>query len=407
MFILAYTIFGALLLLIVTPFLFIFLPFNEVLQRLGLVKPPKLQNALWFHAASVGEANAVKPLLIALKQQQPSYSIVVTTMTRTGLNTVKSIKEVDYSTIIPFDLLLLLIPFIKRVNPKAIFIVETELWPALLYSAKSQKIPVAIINGRISDRSVSRYQFLLPLLRSFFMSVKLVGAQSDLDVNRFKELDFKTVVNTHNLKFSLNLPEQNRDADRQEWSIAEDDFVVVWGSSRPGEEGIIRAILPKLQERIQKLKIIIAPRHLNRLAEVQEIFKDQKLSLLSEMKTDYDVMIIDSLGILCRAYSLADIAIVGGSFENFGGHNPLEPAFYSIPTIIGNYHSSCRQVVKELKDNGGIVVSDKETLLDEILRLYDSPIDREHLGANGKKTLEQNHHTLDENISLIQRVLSD
>ncbi|MFA5498298.1 MAG: glycosyltransferase N-terminal domain-containing protein [Candidatus Cloacimonadia bacterium] len=407
MFILAYTIFGTLLLLIVTPFLFIFLPFNEVLQRLGLIKPPKFQNALWFHAASVGEANAVKPLLIALKQQQPSYSIVVTTMTSTGLNTVKSIKEVDYSTIIPFDLLLLLIPFIKRINPKAIFIVETELWPALLYSAKSQKIPVAIINGRISDRSVSRYQFLLPLLRSFFMSVKLVGAQSDLDVNRFKELDFKTVVNTHNLKFSLNLPEQNRDADRQEWSIAEDDFVIVWGSSRPGEEGIIRAILPNLQERIQKLKIIIAPRHLNRLAEVQEIFKDKKLTLLSEVKADYDVMIIDSLGILCRAYSLADIAIVGGSFENFGGHNPLEPAFYSIPTIIGNYHSSCRQVVKELKDNGGIVVSDKETLLDEILRLYDSPIEREHLGTNGKKTLEQNHHTLDENISLIQRVLSD
>jgi 3-deoxy-D-manno-octulosonic-acid transferase len=244
---------------------------------------------------------------------------------------------------------------------------------------------------------------MMPLFQDVFRHILAVGAQSPLDVERFKKLGFKTVENTHNLKFSLQLPEVDRKAVRSEWGIEEGDFVLVWGSSRPGEEELLREIHPLLKGSIPNLKLIIAPRHLNRLSQVKEIFKNESTTFLSEISSPYEVLIIDSLGVLFKAYALSDISVVGGSFFDFGGHNPLEPAFYSIPTIIGDFHSSCRHVVNELLKADEIIVANKASLAKEIISLYQDKIKMQKLGFKAKNVVNQNSFALVETLSLIQR----
>ncbi len=399
-----YTAVTACLLLPALPFLLVLLPFREVKRRSGLGSF-KEKNYIWFHCASVGEVNALKPLLTAFKKRFPAEKVLLTTMTMTGQKRANSLKECDLVTFIPVDFLPFIAFFIRKIQPKMIIIIETELWPSLLYAAKVKKIPVSIINGRISDRTYKRYKLLSFLLKGLYRSVTIVGSQSPSDKQRFLSLGFPAVRHTRNLKFSLRLPEYEPSAIRKEWKLDPDDFVLVWGSSRPGEEQLLISILPGLQKEIPNLKVIIAPRHLKRTAQIVTLLNSFSYTLLSELAQEYDILLIDAMNILTRAYAISDIAVVGGSFYDYGGHNPLEPAFYAKPVIIGNYHASCRQSVKKLEDNNAILISNSDSLSSDILKLYSSKEQRTILGLNAKKTIDENSRSVEENLQLIKSIL--
>ena len=403
--ILLYTVLTLPFLLLSLPFLIILLPFREFKRRIGLARIIK-DRYVWFHAASVGEVNALKPLLVGFRRKFPDNKILLTTMTRTGQETAEKITEIDFVTLIPLDFLPILALFMRKIQPHMIVIIETELWPALLYLADQKRIPVSIINGRISDYSYRRYKGTSFLFRPFYRSVELVGAQTENDARRFKDLGFINVRNTHNLKFCLDLPKYDPHKIRDEWGIKEDDFVMVWGSTRPGEEDLLKTMVPELQKRITSLKIIIAPRHLNRIEQITPLFRDFKTTLLSTLERGYDILIIDSMNILTKAYSVADLAIVGGSFCDFGGHNPLEPAFYSKPVIIGNFHSSCRHLVKTLFEGGGIIVSSRDKLLEDILQIEQNRELRITMGENARKIIEENSYSLQDNLIELTLILN-
>jgi len=380
------------------PITFFLLNKDEFLQRYGF-KIPKTKNPIWFHCASLGELNGIKPLIKELSAIYPDEEILITTTSRTGLKEAKRIT--DLATFLPIDHFFIIKRFLKIINPKILIITETEIWPNLFYL--TQKI--IIVNGRLSQKHLKKYKMLKILFPKLFENVIQVCVQSETDNKRYQKIGLKNLTTTGNLKFSVTQKETDKIQKRTEWGYSPNDFIIVWGSSRPGEEKLIADLFPTLKEKIPKLKLIIAPRHLKRLSEVKQIFHNY--SLYSQLKdnSDNDILIIDTMGILTQAYAVSDIAVIGGSFYNFGGHNPLEAIFYKIPTIIGNYHSSCEDTVNILLKGKGIIVSNEKNLINDIIFLYENPQKRISLGENGYKVMKKNSQSLPITLNCIKKAL--
>ncbi len=356
------------------------------------------QGGILIHAASVGEVNAMKPLLRALQQNFPEKKVLVTTNTVTGLKVAQKLG-------VEAKLAVLDLPHLRRAqleasNPVLVLIVETEIWPNLLYQAKRRGIAVVFVNARLSARSLLHYRKLRPLLQALQAPVKGIFAQSASDARRFRQLFDVPVHNAGNLKYALSLPDHDSHAIRRQWGYSEDDFILCLGSSRPGEEMLLKKLLPELKAQIKNLKLIIAVRHPQRSSEVKSIFPEHKLisDVISDRAGAGEVLIIDTIGHLDEAYAICDIALVGGSFTPHGGHNPLEPAHYSKPVIIGRHHASCLESVETLKRCDAILVCDSDNLAATILELYGDPKRRITLGNNAKTCLAENGKSLENHL---------
>ncbi|NQV17191.1 MAG: 3-deoxy-D-manno-octulosonic acid transferase [Armatimonadetes bacterium] len=366
---------------------------------------PQLKNCIWIHAASVGEVNAVKSLIIALLNKHVNKTFILSTMTNTGLESARQIHPKLITTLFPLDINFIMKKAFRMLNPELVILVETEFWPNMLSIAKRKNIPVLIVNGRISERTYPKYKRLSFFWKPLWKAIKTVSAQSDHDANRFKSLGFNNVIINQNLKFCLQLSEFKREKIRNKWNITKNDFIIVFGSSRPGEEKLINKIFPILKKEISNLKLIVVPRHLERILEVEGIFKELNYQLYTELKSQTEIIIVDKMGILTEAYAISDLAIVGGSFFDFGGHNPLEPAFYGLPIIMGEFYSSCIDSVNKLKQNEAIIISSKNELQNNILKITQNPDYRSNLGINAKKTLQQNSDSLKKNLEIIERYI--
>ena len=401
---LLYNCITTLLFFILLPFFHIRFKGKELKHRLGLVEIG-FDSSIWIHAASVGEVNAIKPLINKLLNKYPEKHFVLSTVTKTGRDIANKISPKLKTFFFPLDVNFIMKRAFNSINPELIILMETELWPNMLRIAGKRKIPVLIVNGRISNKSFPKYRRSLFFWKSLWKTIKAVNAQSDLNANRFNLLGFKNVLNTHNLKFCLELPEYEKSKLRKEMGYSEDDFILVWGSSRPGEEKLLKSIIWDLEKEIPALQVVIVPRHLSRLTEIKDIFKDFDYKLYSENNKHIKIILVDEMNILNVFYALTDIAVVGGSFFNFGGHNPLEPAFYGVPIIMGEYFQSCSDTVNKLKKNKAILISSKEKLKDNILKLYKDKKFAEMMGKNAKNTLKQNADSLKNNMRILEQYI--
>jgi len=377
---------------------------KEKLERLGKIKHD-FNDCIWIHAASVGEVNAVKILILKLLNKYPKHNFVLSTMTKTGQKVAKEISPKLTTIFFPIDIYHLMRRVYRKLNPKLIFLVETEFWPNMLYLARKKKISAILLNGRISDKSFPKYRKMRFFWKPLWKTIVAVNAQSEKDAQRFISLNFKNVVNTHNLKFCLEIPEYDKITLRKELGFKESDFIIVWGSSRPGEEKLLNENLHKLNNQIKNLKLIIAPRHIHRSPEIKKIFEGNQVTFYSSLKSEKQIIIVDEMGILNMFYALSNLTIVGGSFFSFGGHNPLEPANYGMPIIMGKYHSSCQDSVNRLLENKAIVISDKRKIADDILKIYNDKKMAKLLGNNAKKTIKNNSKSLNENLKILQKYL--
>jgi len=231
-------------------------------------------------------------------------------------------------------------------------------------------------------------------MRKEFSMIKLICAQSERDMTKFKQLKFKNVVNANNLKFAIELPEHESHVLRRAWNYKPNDFVIAFGCSRPGEEILIKRVYERLIPVIPRLKLVIAPRHLLRLPEVLQMFSRNEYSLFSESNTSKPILIVDEMGVLPQIYALSDIVIIGGSFYNFGGHNPLEAIWYEKAVIIGGYHQSCIETVEKLLSEKAIIVSNSEKLFHDIYTLYQNVEHRIQIGRKAKSILLDNQFAL-------------
>lgn len=363
---------------LVTTLLFImFLPFYYIIrvingkflygwrEKLGFFKKPDLgDKVIMYHGVSVGEVIALENLIKKTKEEFPDYKIVVTTGTKTGQQIAhkKFDEVVDFITYFPFDIPFCVYSFLQKVKPSVVLIAETELWPIFSFFCKSKGIKLYCINGRMSDSTHHLYKSLRYFFTSVFAKYTKILTQSEIDRAKFISVgapEDKTLV-MKNLKFDVKKSEEKID-------MGQDGFrVIVAGSTHKGEDEIILKIFKEKHEKYPDTKLLLVPRHMNRMSQIIQIIKSLNLSYglrsKEEKFTDKDIIILDTMGELSKMYSICDFAFIGGSFNRTGGHNPLEATVFGKPTITGPSIHNFRDIYWLLSQSkaGKIVKNPKE-----------------------------------------------
>lgn len=390
------------------------------LERLGRVPLPPLEEVMWLHAVSVGEAIAAIPLVHRFHQQFPKSPILITTTTPTGSDRVQAafkdmLGKQIYHCYLPYDLPFTLNAFFKRIKPKLLILMETEIWPNLLQACKARQLPVLIANGRLSPVSMRRYQWLGHIMHWIVSPISAVAAQSAMDKERFNVLGVASekITDTGNIKFDLQLPTYLQEAGvelRQE--LGNERLIWIAASTHETEEAIAIHVYQKLKARFPQLLLFLVPRHPDRFNKVANLCQDSGLqtarrSLKQTTTLQTDVYLGDTMGELPLFYAASDVAFVGGSFVAVGGHNLLEPAALGLPVISGpqlfNFVAISQMLVGA---NGATIVNDEEELAECLTKLLASSELRKAQGKLAQKVVEQNKGALDKLLQLIEQLWS-
>lgn len=404
----------------------------DLWQRMGrlpqCLRTPRQDgaSAIWLHAVSVGEVNAARPLAERLigkaTQTQRAQRLFVTTTTDTGQELARRIfegrAEVFY---FPIDWQWVCRRFLKRVRPSAVILTETELWPGFLYSARRLKIPLLLVNGRFSDRSFRRYRRFRWLMRPLLGGMDHFCMQSVQDRKRILELGApeNRVHWTGNLKFDYELGE---DIERQQLAQrigslmkpASQGRLWVCGSTREGEEEMLADCLLQLRQRFAGLRLLIAPRHPHRGAEVRKLLATRGLSSalrsqwVAESNTQTpDVFILDSIGELPYLYSEADLVFIGGSLVPQGGQNLLEAAYFGKPILFGPHMENFREISQAfVKAYAAVQVRSAEELADQAGYLLGDQDASAWLGRNARKVMRQSRGAVERTLDLLEPYLN-
>jgi 3-deoxy-D-manno-octulosonic-acid transferase len=379
---------------------------HGIKERMGFLSPDKQEKisskkVIWFHAASVGEIKALSPIIPQVRKDHPEYALVVSTITKSGRKEAEKIlKEIEFVFLLPIDLKRFVRRALDKIRPEALILVETELWPNLIGEAKKRGCIIAMINGRISRRSFKRYLAVRSLFKQTLSRFDLLCVQSEEHKERLIRLGARPdkIKVTGNLKFDrlLHVSESSsKDQLKKKLGIPDKYLVIIGGSIRSGEEQILLRVFVKLKSEKNELIFILAPRHLDKLNEVERILSGMKLSFVRRSKLDGnirsdqpDVILLDTMGELSGLYALADVAFVGGSLVPVGGHNLLEPAIYGVPVIFGPYTDHFKEEAKILiESGGGIQVKSEEELTLKLSRLIADPEKRVRSGKSAKTAI--------------------
>lgn len=363
----------------------------ELPERFGFYKTKISENSIWLHAASVGEVKSVKKLARFLENIYPDNPLVITTSTDAGRKTAKKLICKN-SFLAPLDFYPLTYKFIKKIKPLKLFIAESEIWPNMFTICKMCKIPIFIINGRISIKSAKLYGFLKPFTKYLFKAVEIACTQTSDISKRYEYLgmDKNKIFVTGNTKYDLLDPNPEKTTSAKDFITAlgwADCPVLVCGSTHLPEENIIIKTFAKLAKETN-FKLILAPRHLERLPEIKQNLKSEKINFatLKETPKNASCILVDELGCLTAFYNIATICFVGGTLVNKGGHNLLEPAILKKPIIFGKYtHNSCEEA-KELTRTKGALLVDENNLEQTLTMLSKNPDLMTQMGQNAYKT---------------------
>jgi 3-deoxy-D-manno-octulosonic-acid transferase len=348
-------------------------------QRLGFL-PPRPPGGLWVHAASVGEVNAVRPLAAELRRRLPSLPIAVTTLTAAGRDNALNAFPNDVVSYAPFDVSTCVRAAFARWSPSALVIVEQELWPNLILESA---VPVLLVNGRMTARSFGRYRRLARMFRRVVRRFDLLLVQTEAYRRRYVDLgaDPSRVVVTGNLKFdavSTGDLEDQRALHRALLNLAPDTRVLVGASTHHPEEAALADAFLALAPRIPDLRLVLAPRHLERVPDVMAMLEAKRLQALrlSERvpRAVAPVTVIDAMGKLVPAMSVATVVFVGGTLFPRGGQNIIEPAALGKPIIVGPSLHNYRDVADSLDEVGAIrIVRGAADLVPALERMLSSP----------------------------------
>jgi 3-deoxy-D-manno-octulosonic-acid transferase len=363
-------------------------------ERLGKV-PRRILSAgnepvIWVHAVSVGEVLAARRLIEELAAHAPGWRVVVSTTTRTGQKIASERFGEDRVFYFPLDFAFALRAWLRALRPRMVVLLETEFWPRLLSECRRAGIPVAVVNARISDRSWPRYQRLRFLWKRLLNSFALVLAQSQLDAERLTALGASNVRVGGNLKFGIRVDKPAAVTEALRKNLPAGVKVVVCGSTLEGEESLLLRSLPP------DAVAILAPRHPERFNAVEKLLTQRKpLHLLRSRWMESPspiaagtVFLLDSIGELGSVYSLADLAVVGGGFLSPGGHNPLEPAQFGVPVVMGAHYENFRGIVDRLSNANAIAVVDLHELQDTLHRLLTDDRAAHEMGERARRAFE-------------------
>ncbi len=365
---------------------------------------------VWVHAVSVGEVNAAAPLVNALLRERPDLRLLVTTITPTGSARVAALWQQRVEHVyLPYDLSGAVRRFLKHYRPRLSLIVETELWPNLLFCCRDRDIPVYIVNARLSERSLRGYRVLSALVGRALRTVGTIAAQSREDAARFVRLGAlpENVAVTGNLKYDLTL-DAALEAFVAEFRLrAGQRPVWIAASTHPEEEAIVLDLQRRLQARWPDLLLLWAPRHPERFRAVTQQAIDAGWRVATRELTRLPdpgdaVFVIDTLGELMHFYGCAEVAFVGGSLQDIGGHNLLEPAAVGAAIVTGPHLHNFSDIARQLQAAGALRIGkDAEAVAHDLEDLLGDAATRAAMGAAGRALVEQGRGALRRTLDLI------
>ncbi len=395
-------------------------------ERFGILsnKQKKLisgQKVIWLHAVSVGEVIAARPLIKGIRNSFPEYRILLTVTTETGREVADKDALADMITYFPFDLSLAVNRLLNIASPKAIIIMETEIWPVFTFLAKKRGIPLLLANGRISERSFPRYLrfawFFRPVLRCF----NGLGMQSKADLERILAIGApeERCQVAGNLKYDIPFspvePLERRQL-RNYYHIPDDLIILTAASTHSGEEELLLQVYKELTERSKNLMLLLVPRHPERTSEIEALTSKSGYAVIRrsslEKQSEFQaaagtVLLVDTVGELMKIYALSDMAFVGGSMVPTGGHNLLEPASRGIPFLFGPHMENFLEITKMALEYGaGIQVADPAEFKEAVADFLRSPELRQVIGANGLKLLRDSGGAVERHLAMLKEVFA-
>ncbi len=377
---------------------------KEVLERL---KPGA---DLWIHAVSVGEVKLARVLIRSLREMRPDLQIVISTTTGTGYGLAKQSLE-DANTFViynPIDFLWSVVYAFKLIRPKRLLLIESEIWPNYLWCAQRRKIPVYLVNTRLSDRSEERYRKIRDIIRPLIQDINLVFAQDETDVIRLTQAGFapEAIFNLGSMKYDVAVTDSTKEKDISTWwdrtGWKGDEWILLGGSTHPGEEEVLARIFLELREDYPKLRLVIAPRHAERGDAICESCERMGLRTVTRGRladateplsngSTPEVVIVNSTGELSSLYRRATLTFVGKSLRGNGGQNFIEAAPVGTPIVVGPNMQNFKTLTREFLSRHALIqVSDEVELGEKLRELFASDEARKELGARAKETFESN-----------------
>ncbi len=375
------------------------------------VLPPLQTGGIWVHAVSVGETLAAVPLIKALQARYPQLPITVTTTTPTGSERVRAAFGDSVQHVYgPYDLPWLVQRFLRAVQPQLCLIMETELWPNLLASCAAAKVPVLLVNARLSRRSARGYSKVAALTRPMLRSLTLVAAQERSDARRLRCLGLAAdrVVVTGSIKTDVVVTDAQRDAGRGlRDQLGADRYVMIAASTHAGEdEGVLDAFAD-VRQHIPTAALLLVPRHPERFDRVAALAEQRGFRIArrsrNEANTTTEVLVGDSMGELMALYAAADVAFVGGSLVPTGGHNLLEPAALAMPIVQGLHSFNFAALTRRFRRAGAVQeVADAQQLA-QCWRQWHNLADRMAAGERALAELNRLRGSLERVLDLVGR----
>jgi 3-deoxy-D-manno-octulosonic-acid transferase len=384
-------------------------------ERFGKVSGPYKQDGLWVHAVSVGEVLAVAPLVRHLIQNHPGLHIHITTTTPTGSAQVQRLFGVEVShSYAPYDIPLFLMRFLDTLRPKAMLMVETEVWPNLLHYARERKVTTLLANARLSARSLRRYQRFESFAQTVFAQIDHVAAQTEADADRLRMIGVNpgAIHVTGSIKFDVDVPAsvlEQSEVIRRMWSGRP---VWVAGSTHDGEESVILEAHQQLVKEVPDALLVLVPRHPERFDAVGSLaerydFEVARRSAHDPVTEKTQVYLGDTMGELNVLIGAVNVAFIGGSFAKIGGHNVLEAAAQGIPVIVGPHTFNFELITRQLIQIGGAErVYNAEELAKLLQAWLTDAAARVEVGEAGQKLVADNRGALDKLEKLVEKIIA-
>jgi 3-deoxy-D-manno-octulosonic-acid transferase len=396
------------------------------LQRLGVKRLPgnilskNNKKPIWIHALSVGEVLSSVPLVMKLKKRFKDKRIVFSASTKTGFEIANKLlkKNVDSIFFFPFDLLFSVKYITGKIDPAIVIIVESDIWPNFLFEMKKRNVPVILINARLSKSSFKGYKRFSFISNKLFLSFAKICTQSIEDARRFMLLGIPSnmISTTGNIKFDQPydpVSEKEIEILKQSVNIQPVKKILIAGSTHKGEESILIDAFSRIRKDFADTVLILVPRNPERARSVLKLCKSAGfLSILMknfeniDKDEKFDVIVVDVIGILKRLYAIADVAFVGGSLVNIGGHNPLEPSAFSKPIIFGQYMSAFANISQMLVDSGGAVqVKNTNSLYETIADILSDSDKARNMGEKAFRVFNANKGAVEKTLKVIESQL--
>jgi 3-deoxy-D-manno-octulosonic-acid transferase len=404
---------------------------GERFGRISRRKKDRLEGGpvVWVHAVSVGETKAVLPVIKLLKERHPDIKVLFSTITGTGQSIAgtEGMGLIDALIYYPLDLTWVVRGMVRNIRPALYVVVEKEVWPNIIRVMEEHAVPVAVVNGTISQKSFKRFRRLKFFFAEIFGKMSFFGASSEGDRKMAVEAGVRgeKAVTTGNVKFDLTPPRLDPSAlESLKAAVGgaggagggDAKKIIVAGSTHPGEEELVLEAFIRLKAVEPDVRLVLAPRHPERFAEAESIVKKSGLGYSKRSSGGApvaDVLILDTMGELMNVYSLGDVALVGGSLvPGIGGHNLLEPAYFARPVLYGPYLTTYLGMAEMLEaggevsgGGGGVRVDGADGLYKALKGLLSNDILRKKTGENARKVVESNRGAVERTVEALERLL--